>query len=111
MAGHEKTGHSHGVGLCCAVAARGLVDEKMFCKKCDYDLSGLKKSGRCPKCGTEFREDDPRTFVEERAGPAGVLYYFLLLPLPGFAGFEFWFTEWSKDRINRIYQNLSLSYE
>ena len=32
-----------------------LVDQ--HCRKCDYDLTGLQRAGRCPECGEAYDAD------------------------------------------------------
>lgn len=39
-----------------------MLDMKMRCRKCGYDLQGLQEH-RCPECGTDFSPDDPKTFL------------------------------------------------
>lgn len=35
---------------------------EMRCRKCGYDLRGQEED-RCPECETEFRPDDPTTYL------------------------------------------------
>lgn len=58
---------------------------EMRCKKCGYDLRG-QEVFRCPECETEFRPDDPATYLTTPVSGRGyamrVVVGFILLVIP-----------------------------
>jgi len=44
------------------VGIRAAVEQRRYCRQCEYDLRGLREP-RCPECGRRFDPEQPHTFL------------------------------------------------